>query len=332
MRAARGLAKVGGALVALAALAALFAPAPPSVARTGLRADGHPVLRATNTITATGLKGIEVVLPDTGRQPRLRQDIEISMRGGTFAYFGLNEEPCLNPDKEMCLLNVALLVPGYSKHTISWVGTPRLRPGPYEIYIATDGAVAVTFRIRGLSGKLRAAATGRIKAALRELPRECSETGGDCEHFGHGGLMRVGGTGGFAASIAYAEVNGRLTPDTSNPVSSDSVAACVYPSSIYPTSSPDPEDHPQGCDVVPTGEDKNTFVNFTGRAADALTTAYLIFFGTEGSGPRYAGYIAEQFSPTVPVGSYGAWGLWFDQGIKCPSGDFIAGCQITRGR
>lgn len=286
-----------------------------------------PLLCGKTTFYApNGIAGFKVRIPQVSPPVAIPEEgVRITMTKGTYAFFGLNAARCHIPELDMCMDVHAYRIPEWRDgDSVVVRDPPTLRPGLYEIYIVSDGKVTIELDVENRPGRMSITPTGKIDAALQSLPRNCPME--PCDNVGFGGAMNVNGKKGWVSSVAYTLVPGHIpgTP-AANWANSTGLVACVYPSAVYPAASPDPDDHPQGCDLVPGPDDPNSGVNFFGSAADFGASGYAHYFGTAiAHGPIYAGYAATNYSPVVPGGSYGAWGMWITKGVKCPSGNLLS--------
>ncbi len=204
-----------------------------------------------------------------------------------------------------------------------------LRVTELELYIATDAPITFTMHIPELTGTASYQATGLVDGELLELPDlECP--GSDCERWSYGGAVRSAGTddrpgtvGGVAyARTSYAQVSGG-TP--ASVIGTYAVNGCSYPSFFVPSGSPNPADHPLGCDFTPTVSD-TPGIQFDSRwittTRTGLTTgrAEALYFGSGNvNGEAYAGFHARNHHTVDGFeGAHGAYAYWITQGVFAP--------------
>lgn len=205
-------------------------------------------------------------------------------------------------------------------------GPCPLRVTELELYIVTDAPLTFTMHIPELTGTANYQATGLVDGEFLELPDlECP--GGDCERWSYGGALRKAGTddrpgkvGGVAyARTSYAQVHGGIPASV---IGTYHVNGCSYPSFFVPSGSPDPEEHPLGCDVTPTISD-TPGIQYDGRWIDVVRTGSTtyrgeaLFFGSGNvNGDAYAGFHARNHHTVDGFeGAHGAYAHWITQGI-----------------
>ena len=242
-----------------------------SPAFTGLAAASVAQLAGHTTVRASGITGVVLEAPaDTGLVPG---SADIQFTNGTFAHLFLHDPD--NPDEDdcgFCPLDSFTVVPemtelgdvdgrpgvfgtsnsGFCSNDAGDAIPCLIRQGLLEIYIISDGDVVFSADFVDLDGEIDVTAGGIVDARLERLPiRECP--GGDCERWAIGGVTHdVGLDGpGRVFGFAYAEIApSDLIPGYAYG-GSVSVAGCSYPSWFVPSGSPDPDDHPLGCDLTP---------------------------------------------------------------------------------
>ncbi len=339
---------------ALTALAVSGIAAGPTGAADSERAELESVpLMGTTTVSApAGVHGIVFSLPaDASWYPR--SDTTVAPFDGEYAaVVGYSdqydrEDDCISrfctrfgfdvaPD--FAARNVDGTIPEdtYNNGFVSGYGCTLdsgeacpLRVTEMELYIATDAPITFTMHIPELTGTASYQAIGLVDGELLELPDlECP--GGDCERWSYGGAVgsagtddRAGVVGGFAyARTSYAQVSGG-TP--ASVIGTYAVNGCSYPSFFVPSGSPDPAEHPLGCDFTPTVTD-TPGIQFDSRwiatTRTGLTTGRAdgMFFGNgDVNGEAYAGFHGRNHH-TVDgfVGAHAAYAYWITQGVFTP--------------
>jgi hypothetical protein len=87
-----------------------------------------------------------------------------------------------------------------------------------------------------------------------------------------------------------------------------------------PNKPPDPEEYPQGCDITDTDDAASDFLIPSVKANGG---AWQWRTGSQKThGPQYLGFAIRNVD-TLEEGKLGAWGLWLNEGIDCPSNDFF---------
>lgn len=335
------------AVVVLATAPSLIAAGPTEASRTELA----PVpLMGTTTVSApAGVHGIVFSLPaDASWQPR-EDTLVHSFDGEYAAVVGYSDQydretQCID---RFCTTVGFDVLPDFFAHNVDGTvsdefynngfvsdyhcdidGQDRcsLRVTELELYIATDAPLTFTMNIPELTGTASYQATGRVDGELLELPDlECP--GGDCERWSYGGAVRSAGTDdrpGLAGGVAYARTSyAQISGGTPASVAGTySVNGCSYPSFFVPSGSPDPDDHPLGCDFTPTVSDTpgiqwdERWIDVT-RHGSTTGRADGLFFGYgSANGEVYAGFHARNHHILDGFeGAHDAYAYWITQGI-----------------
>lgn len=193
----------------------------------------------------------------------------------------------------------------------------QLQEGPVEIYLISDGELTFTMRFPELDGSVEVEATGQVDGIHERLPVSC-EPLGQCSRFAHGGAAHEIGLEGrpaFAGVTAWTWVDSGLVSPGEN-----KVVSCAYPGYFSPEKSPNPDDHPYGCDVDDPLDQSFNFlvpsVNLNGGGWQWSEASF------KTHGLQYLGFTTRQTGTIHPT-RFDAWGLWLNQGITCPSDDFF---------
>jgi hypothetical protein len=186
--------------------------------------------------------------------------------------------------------------------------------GLLEIYFTSVGAMTFVLDLPELQGTAEYSATGHVDGIAKAIPvRGCDESQCDSSFWG-GEAFSIGleGRPAVASVVAYAGIP-RGDPQTEVNPSLYEVRACAYPGNIGGSgASPDPNAHPQGCDggFVPPAIAGNGGGE---RKADSFYRSH---------GLQYLGFKIYQRGLLNPPKPYGAWGVWLNRGMECPSKDF----------
>ena len=313
------------ALLALAALALLAAPAPATAAPPRAKAG---VLTGDTTIRWRGNAGIRLSTTARGSLPP--EAMSLYLTGGTYAFVALVASPpppfCRSGGTlAHCESFVLLKVPG--SDTVWYLRRPggghfTLSPQPptivsrrYDAYLFTDGDATLRLRPRGHTGRSSYVAAGRVRGLARRLPGACAS---GCHETpvtqvaAGGAAYDFGDQPGHLLAMAFSYTPGEVDAAPSNhPLA---VRSCFYPNARYPDASAAPEDHPYGCDPLPEG---------SGDAAAALNdAAETTSFGTgsgqiwnipDRRGRVYAGFYAAR--AWVEAANTHGHAVWFGYGI-----------------
>ncbi|HEV2889700.1 MAG TPA: hypothetical protein VGX28_04935 [Frankiaceae bacterium] len=195
--------------------------------------------------------------------------------------------------------------------------------GLYEVYLMTDGEARLTFDATGLPRALRTyRATGRISGGAVTLPIACPTVGCDAKA-GYAGRARVGGQQVDVGRLGYVDVAvgsfDRKRPPLWQYPQSRYGRGCVYPHNETDPSSPEPADHPWGCEVV--GRDADATAAYGAHAANGglgMVPVYTGYYTGDGnvyaSGKTYLGHqvvTSHDVADTQVV----AFGVWFSYGV-----------------
>lgn len=313
-----------------------------AVLSTALTSPSHaatPVLTATTTITARRTAGVVLTVPkDVPLNGTLDQlipsAVSIARRGGTYAFVGLSQPDLCRAMAEP-MLKVCMVVHAYDFGALhdhpQWgdgfaydafaFDPPVLKKGRLDVYVVSDGDVTLTLNVKDLRGTTRVRATRPINAWMARLPRNCPR--GPCDTAGYGGITHDVGAAGFVASYATAVRQVSVGPSRPSGHAPDPgtqfATSCIYPRSGSAAVSPDPDDHPTGCDLHPLGGDGNWpdhFASLTGSLSPLQTGGGRAHFDYAAKGRVYVGYIAGAVSTLAPVHDYYAYGVWVRAGIR----------------
>ncbi|HEX9823235.1 MAG TPA: hypothetical protein VGB51_02435 [Actinomycetota bacterium] len=276
-------------------------------------------MAGTTVIHGEGIVGITMMLPQSLRISS-RDHLTVEAGEGTqyvFTAFRSHDgEP--GPYCHFCITNFSRLIPEWD--ILPYWGSCYTEQGddigclyqarPLELYFVTDGPATLTIRLPQLSGSIELTATAEAHGFLEKLPvKECLAVTDDCTHYG--GVTRTVGLegrpamGGVVAYIHDREgFNGVINPGL------EDIEACAYPGLFGGPGSPDPADHPTGCDDALTPGPHHGG-EFTLRSDGS----------SEIHGPQYVGFKIYT-RRTLANTTFGAWGRWLEAGMICASGDF----------
>lgn len=201
-----------------------------------------------------------------------------------------------------------------------------------EWYIAADAPVTFTIHfldrdLKPLPGTAAYQADGHVDGYLEEIPTTACPTG-DCSDLEIGHVVHsVGSDEAFGSVFGFAYAN-HSTENLDDGVGANAtgvqgVMGCSYPSFFVPYGSPDPADHPLGCDVTPTVDTERDDVYWDSRVVDTytrtppFTQATGMYFGHRlVNGEAYAGFNIRnrQLLPGYP-GTQNAWAVWLEPGM-----------------
>lgn len=305
--------------------------APPPAAPAAKRA----TLSTGTTITWTGAKGFVLRVPHKTSLPSY--GARLFLRGGTYAMVRMRPAlrgcgwgacgPTGYLDYTRTPADPWTYADGRgADHSALFGGErgPELVKADYELYLLTDGEATLTFDRTDLPRAARSyRAAGRIAGGLAWLPVRCPTAGCDTTA-GYAGRVRVGGlqvdVGRLGSVDVRVAVYGRERPPTYQYPNSHGVRACVYPVSPIDPASPDPADHPWGCEVARDDADYTAFE--ASRTFNGMLGVVPIHSGFEStaanshaSGKTYLGQqvvTAHDVSKPYVV----AYGVWFTYGIS----------------
>lgn len=245
--------------------------------------------------------GFVVSLPRRVETTRDLVDI-IPGEGTGFVWVGFISRPdpggCEEPLGNVCLW-----------HWFWWLPTEgvgasyndEFLPGSVEVYIVTDGPVEVSIRLPGFAGERQVQPDGQIRAVAKKLHERCVRPcvepgwGGEAHYLEHGYAAL------FAATSALPEIRDYIATAKANR------QLCIYPDrSFFPGASPDPRDHPTGCDQAST-------VNPVWQAGETAGIALgdRRFLATyDASGLTYLGFVDASLASQSEI-----WGIWLDEGV-----------------
>lgn len=280
----------------------------------------YPEVAGTTVIHGEGIVGITMLLP---RPVKIfTNNLTIEAGPGTkyvWTGFRAHSEPDTSCD--FCIRNSTRLFPGtpflpsYSNCSDEQgndVGC-QFQARPLELYFVTDGAATLTLRVPELNGLVELTATADVDGFLEPLPVTGCSPLPDCQQgYSYGGKSRTIGLGGrpaLASVVGYtvdsSGVNGVINPGL------EDMEVCAYPGvSAPPGASPDPADHPTGCD------DDLTPGPVTGGEGALRSDAW-----AETHGQQYLGFHIFERRTLAPA-TFRVWGRWLEAGMTCTSGDF----------
>ena len=195
------------------------------------------------------------------------------------------------------------------------VGTLHSNAGTVEMYLFTDGAASLTLDIPALRGSRRVRAGGKIRGQVRRLPLRCVAAGG-CDQPYAGNGSRGGGAVYDVGKLGHAE--GWAMSHQSTPRSGQSLynaaRVCHSPGYASPDSSPEPRDHPTGCDVVPSSaSDQSTAVENINSVGGPDSGTVMAYWRNNARGRAYVGAMVTYHGTNAATQR--AWGLWYANGI-----------------
>jgi hypothetical protein len=321
----RGALAAALALVLVAGGTTAAAPSRPVAAKDVVLATG-------TTIEWTGAKGVRLHIPKDVTLPRYGARLHVI--GGTYAHVRLSS------DDRRCRFGhcgISVYLDHLRDATRSWASPDGpgahhsahvpldgiVGAGTHGLYLFTDGTARLVFDNTSLPRAPRTyRAIGRINGGARSLPVTCPTVGCDAKA-GYAGRVRVGGlqvdVGARGNVDVWVGTYDRRFPPTWQFPQSRYNRGCVYPHNPSDTTSPDPKDHPWGCDVV--GEDADWTVSHAVSALHggmALAPLYSGYFTGDGnpwaSGKTYFGHqvmTSQDVSDPLVV----AFGVWFAYGV-----------------
>lgn len=294
-----------------------------------------PEAAATTTIHADGTAGIRLELPQAARLGR--NDVEFDLKGLPAAHVAMVPDGLCRSSvddleswcPEYAALVIADAQSGGGRFATS--NDPNLPAGIIDVYVVADGPISFTASFGGLEGTAEYTATAQIRGEVAEVPvRRCDL--GDCD-LAVGGLRfdDVGDEGSVMVT-GYANVDRDVTDGQGIPsVGNRSVVTCLSSDSdVGGGGSSDPEDHPQGCDTLPSTTSDRWRMNAVNYWANSVGIGSEYGFAVlraQHSGSIYAGFRAHEISTGQAIGQEGdfaAWAAFITRGLSCPSGDFTA--------
>lgn len=294
-----------------------------------------PSVGGTTIVSGAGHSGIVLNVPKKATLTEENFRVRL-LKGATYAYVGLAESGpnawCRDDDTfavcfthelwNLRLPKSALFLSDLVKNV--WE-PPIVHKGIHDLYILSDGPVRVSMRFTGLgNGTARLRATGSIDAISQKIPARCPDQFGDCSEFGFGGVTHKVRDPASVAVLAHAWIPATRPAGTQAWYpGSHGVATCVYPEQGTEGGSPDPKDHPYGCDFLPTegsgGDWLGNGLFFGTRSIPTPGSTTTITWNYSPDGPIYAGFTAHQRRTLGEPGGYVAYGFWLEEGIGVPT-------------
>ena len=213
---------------------------------------------------------------------------------------------------------------------VTIAGSPhRVAKGGWDAYLFTDGTVTMEIDVPGLAGRAAYRATGRVTGAMTRMQASCpvsacSAQRGIADRYGYGSTSVATGALGWAQSLVYVQNKGSTTAVVGHnqPMLN---RACVYPGVSDPDASPDPADHPTGCDYVPA--DSTATADWTQGTYDELVLGAIaisritLVANPEVTGKALAGFHLGAADPYpaalgATTSRSGAYALSFAYGIR----------------
>jgi hypothetical protein len=268
--------------------------------------------------------------------------MRIQLSTGNFALAAVAKPGCpaSPPVFADCVFFRLLHYPAYPYQASSWFlgSTPAtVEPGTYDIYILSDGAGVLTLDLPNLDGALSLNAGGTIRGVLERFQPSCPDfepIDPQCKNFGHGGKARDVGEEdnlGMVMAVTYAWVpRWDIVPFAPSSDGTTSARACVAPNGLEDREgSPEPEDHPHGCALMPTSpdwDDGTNMIGYFGGPVEDTAFRYagkaMVYSWDAAIGKVYAGFLAKAKSYGEVQGfsgGYAAYGMWLTPGIVCES-------------
>jgi len=283
-------------------------------------------LRKKTTITSTGVKGVRLRVPADVSLPANSDDTlwSLTLSRGTYAFaaIGLSGGDCSQPDDlpddwyETCMDVALWRVPGLTQFggsmadPLSWKANTNL-----DVYLFTDGAATFTMNLPSpLTRSTSLVANQRARARVDLIPTQGCATE-DCALARWGGVAhRV--SHGYVNSMRYFIHSSPRVVDALEFRASDIEpryqALCNYPHAfLSPEVSPDPDDHPYGCDLagsedspsIETGQDIVHSYAFQDNYGRRMIMNYWA------DGLSYVGHFdgAKSVTTTPLMRTYGVW-------------------------
>jgi len=184
----------------------------------------------------------------------------------------------------------------------------KLWPGPLRIEVLTDGLVSFSLKAdgAGLAARNRVTLRPSHFGVAQLLQPKCTICLGPVATYAMGAQHAVGRHG-------YVDVTAfELSADNDD----NSATGCYYPNQSDPTASPQPSDHPDGCDTLPSDSNEAyptaaaTFNQAVESTALSISTGYEQWWG-DASGPVYVGGAGR--SVGAAPSSLVIFGLWINE-------------------
>lgn len=304
--------------LALAAAAALVIPG----AAVGRAATPPPSAGRTTVITGSGAVATTLVVPRVTQAGAFRLTVR-----GTYAIVRLvpAAQPDCEPERPNCLAWQFRYVPELNRfwnlnaapgsgldHDASVPDPSLLPPGKLRVYVVTDGTATLRMSLndRRLPANVAVTAREPVRAAFRRVPLSCTtpcagpavtEVGGAAFDLAGSGFVEFV-TARYDASPGGAQLN-----------ASHSATGCFYPNPVNATASPDPRNHPDGCDTVPKSSDEawptatGTVIQTTQAVSPSIAQVRSEHW-TGARGRVYIGGVTRSISPAPTRGV--VIGIW----------------------
>jgi hypothetical protein len=296
----------------LLALALLVGALPGSV---GAASETYPAVAGTTVITTSGDGATILSVPRTLTFESHRTLIE--SEGPVFVGLGAPRvdgrcQPLLN--LEVNCIQFLLFRPPDSRAPNVDLGLDPREIGwdRLEVYVLAERPARVTLHFRGVEGATAVNATGGLSGVLQELPKTCPS--GECKQIAYGGASHDLSSLGQLLRYAIAEGEYGL--------GSSSIGSCHYTSER----GAEPDDHPYGCDAI---SEPDHLISTLGDDASYVVNAALPhgLYATASRewvppGRHYIGFRGHRVA--YGEGYVAGYGIWIEQGIVCPSGDYAA--------
>lgn len=195
---------------------------------------------------------------------------------------------------------------------------PLVMKGMWDLYLFTDRTATLEITTAGLGGRASYVAAGRFAGQAMATPGPCRLA--DCTtgmaDQRYGGASFDVGRAGLVQALSYAQIKEDEFAPNVGAQQSFLLRTCAYPSSIAPDASPEPADHPTGCDVT-GGAPKDTAYGAVNEGGSALPAKGRVIRGVSGSqvsGRVYLGFRATSIGPGHA--RLGGLLLWMRYGIR----------------
>lgn len=209
--------------------------------------------------------------------------------------------------------------PGHDHLTELPFDPSYLDAGLTRFFLFTDGQATLEVRPPGLSSRASHTARDKFRGRAGRLPIRCASgmctpTSRDPLLFG-GSTFDIGKSPGSVDLLVFSATHDvDLVPGVVPANQPHGLRQCIYPNfATAPKSSPNPADHPQGCDLVPTGTDDA--LDVATSTANETILAYpsvgviLSWRFADVTGPRYAGWHVASAGPAPTIRS--AYAVWY---------------------
>ena len=309
----------GAFLIVLLLAFALLSPVSPAAAEEP--PVFYPEVAGTTVIHGEGIVGITMMLPEPIKIFTSNLTIQAG-QATKYVWTGFRSHSEADDALcDFCIRNSSRLFPGTpfppvfgscSDDQGNEVGC-AFEARPIELYFVTDGPATLTFRVPELSGSTELTATAQVDGHFEELlVTGCSPLPDCSQGYAYGGKSRTIGLGGRPAMagvtgylVDSGGVNGVINPGL------EDMEVCAFPGNFAPPgASPDPVDHPTGCDddLTPGPVDGGEFTLRSDGYSETHSQQYLGF---------------KVFNRrTLAPATFRVWGRWLEAGMTCASGDF----------